>query len=217
MAVKCGSCSKLVNQLIYSTTERTLLIMADLIRLRRFISVQFFRLKKSREQHIRNANRMTMNTSSIYFEKKRELFAVTLTVLRKSLHRRWETLSYLHWRKRIAFGRTIWSPQTKGYQGPFNALISLQTAKKALDYTLSSKHLKITAQPLPSQRIAQKKAVSFAFSAIVRRMDAKPGLPYLSSGGKYVPPVTGFRSGVRNTLIGQPPPPDIACNEWKKS
>lgn len=36
---------------------------------------------------------------------------------------------------------------------------------------------------------------------------ANPGWPKLSSGGKYVPPVNGSSSGVKNTLIGQPPPP----------
>lgn len=41
--------------------------------------------------------------------------------------------------------------------------------------------------------------------AIVRRTETKPGKLYLSSGGKYVPPEIGLRSGVRKTLIGQPP------------
>jgi hypothetical protein len=30
-------------------------------------------------------------------------------------------------------------------------------------------------------------------------------MPRESAGGKYVPPKNGFRSGVRNTDIGQPP------------
>lgn len=44
------------------------------------------------------------------------------------------------------------------------------------------------------------------------KIDLKPGLPQLSSGGKYVPPATGFRSGVKKTLIGHPPLPELA---WK--
>ena len=41
--------------------------------------------------------------------------------------------------------------------------------------------------------------------------DLKPMRPCLSSGGKYVPPSTGSREGVRKTDIGQPPPPWVAC------
>ena len=36
-------------------------------------------------------------------------------------------------------------------------------------------------------------------------------MPCRSSGGKYVPPKNGARSGVRKTVIGQPPEPVIAC------
>ena len=36
-------------------------------------------------------------------------------------------------------------------------------------------------------------------------------MPWRSLGGKYVPPKNGFRSGVRNTFIGQPPEPVMAC------
>src|SRR5205814_844005 len=35
--------------------------------------------------------------------------------------------------------------------------------------------------------------------------------PYLVSGGQYVPPKNGLRSGVRKTFSGQPPDPVIAC------
>ena len=35
----------------------------------------------------------------------------------------------------------------------------------------------------------------------------KPGSPWRGSGGKYVPPKNGSPSGVRNTVIGQPPLP----------
>ncbi len=38
-----------------------------------------------------------------------------------------------------------------------------------------------------------------------------PGMPRRDVGGKYVPPQNGARSGVRNTLSGQPPPMRIAC------
>ena len=44
---------------------------------------------------------------------------------------------------------------------------------------------------------------------------ANPGRPALSSGGKYVAPIKGFRSGVNHTLIGHPPPPVVALTtEW---
>ena len=48
-------------------------------------------------------------------------------------------------------------------------------------------------------------------SATAVRTRGNPGMPCRSSGGKYVPPKNGRRSGVRNTLIGQPPEPVIAC------
>jgi len=41
---------------------------------------------------------------------------------------------------------------------------------------------------------------------ILARIVLNPGWPeYRSSGGKYVPPTIGLRSGVNHTLIGQPP------------
>ena len=50
------------------------------------------------------------------------------------------------------------------------------------------------------------------------RIVLNPGRPPTwSSGGKYVAPTNGFKSGVSQTLIGQPPPPVIACNKVKKS
>ena len=36
---------------------------------------------------------------------------------------------------------------------------------------------------------------------------AEAGIPWRGSGGKYVPPQNGSPSGVRNTVIGQPPWP----------
>ena len=39
----------------------------------------------------------------------------------------------------------------------------------------------------------------------------KPGRPWPSVGGKYVPPKNGLSCGVRKTLIGQPPEPVMAC------
>ena len=38
-----------------------------------------------------------------------------------------------------------------------------------------------------------------------------PGRPQRDDGGKYVPPKIGLRSGVSQTLIGQPPAPVVAC------
>lgn len=43
------------------------------------------------------------------------------------------------------------------------------------------------------------------------KSDLNPIRPYLSSGGKYVPPANGVKFGNRKTLIGQPPWPDFAC------
>jgi len=37
--------------------------------------------------------------------------------------------------------------------------------------------------------------------------------PAWLAGGKYEPPKNGFRSGVRKTLIGQPPWPVAACTK----
>jgi hypothetical protein len=51
----------------------------------------------------------------------------------------------------------------------------------------------------------------FQADAIFLRTLGKPGMPLRSSGGKYVPPTNGFRSGVSQTLIGQPPWPVVAC------
>ena len=38
-----------------------------------------------------------------------------------------------------------------------------------------------------------------------------PARPYRFSGGKYVPPTKGFKSGVSHTDMGHPPPPVVAC------
>lgn len=46
--------------------------------------------------------------------------------------------------------------------------------------------------------------------AMLSRIVLKPGRPYMSFGGKYVPPETGFRSGVKKTDIGHPPDPELA-------
>ena len=47
-------------------------------------------------------------------------------------------------------------------------------------------------------------------AAIEVRTWRKAGMPWRGSGGKYVPPANGSPSGVRNTVIGQPPLPLIA-------
>ena len=44
-------------------------------------------------------------------------------------------------------------------------------------------------------------------SSTASRTRRKLGMPWPSRGGKYVPPKKGRPSGVRNTVIGQPPPP----------
>ena len=49
--------------------------------------------------------------------------------------------------------------------------------------------------------------------AICDSIDPNPGWPHRFSGGKYVPPKNGFRSGVSHTDIGQPPPPVVACTK----
>ena len=46
--------------------------------------------------------------------------------------------------------------------------------------------------------------------AISCRISTKPGRPQREVGGKYVPPWNGSRSGVSQTLIGQPPDPVVA-------
>ena len=48
-------------------------------------------------------------------------------------------------------------------------------------------------------------------SLTAARIFEKPGMPYLSAGGKYVPPKNGLWSGVRNTVSGQPPFRPISC------
>lgn len=49
------------------------------------------------------------------------------------------------------------------------------------------------------------------------RIVLNPGRPPTwSSGGKYVAPTKGFKSGVSHTLIGQPPPPVMACQNIKQ-
>jgi hypothetical protein len=50
-------------------------------------------------------------------------------------------------------------------------------------------------------------------AAICERMDANPGRPRPGSGGKYVPPKNGRRSGVIHTDMGQPPAPVVACTK----
>ena len=51
-------------------------------------------------------------------------------------------------------------------------------------------------------------------AAMWLRTDLKLGRPKCwSSGGKYVPPMTGFKSGVNQTLIGHPPCPTVAYSK----
>ncbi len=61
-----------------------------------------------------------------------------------------------------------------------------------------------TVSPTRSRRSRHASATE----ASTRR---KLGSPWRSSGGKYVPPKNGSPSGVRNTVIGHPPCPVIAC------
>ena len=49
-------------------------------------------------------------------------------------------------------------------------------------------------------------------SAIARRTSRNAGMPWRCTGGKYVPPKNGSPSGVRKTVIGQPPWPERATH-----
>ena len=57
-----------------------------------------------------------------------------------------------------------------------------------------------------SRRSVQASATPFS-------MSRKPGIPMRDTGGQYVPPKNGLKSGVRNIDIGQPPRPVIICTD----
>ncbi len=62
---------------------------------------------------------------------------------------------------------------------------------------------------MPACWSTSERRVRYA-SATEASTRGKPAMPWRSSGGKYVPPKKGLRSGVRNTLIGHPPEPVMA-------